>query len=118
MARTVSSARSERAHLPLADEIASIGHLRTKSSKRKSRPDEDERDNHVDSQASKKILMISQDLAVEDAAEERAKAVAAAPNPAFDFRPGIEVDDGAGDGRQDYEEEDEWEAEGDVETEV
>ena len=82
-----SSSTAARRHNPLADDINSRGHLRTKSTgKRKSRGDDDDRgDGYVDSAASRKILMISQDLAEEDAADQKATAAKTAPNPAFEF---------------------------------
>jgi len=62
--------------------------------------------------------MISQDLADEDAADERATAAAAVPNPAFDFSSRFGGEAPSSDERRDYEDEEEWEAEGDVEPEV
>ncbi|KAK2746114.1 snoRNA-binding rRNA-processing protein [Onygenales sp. PD_40] len=79
---------AERRHVPLADDILSTGHLRTKSGKRKSRADEDDADHYLDSKTSKKILQIGQDLADEDEAETRAELAAAGVkfnNTAFDF---------------------------------
>jgi essential nuclear protein 1 len=86
-ARTAAAARR---HNPLADDIVSSGHLRTKSSKRKlkSGEDDDEDGNHyIDAKASRKILQIGQDLAEEEAAERRAALGDRAEkiNPAFDF---------------------------------
>ncbi|EQL29814.1 hypothetical protein BDFG_07595 [Blastomyces dermatitidis ATCC 26199] len=110
---------AERRHAPLADDILSSGHLRTKSAKRKSRPDEDEGDQYLDSKTSRKILQIGQDLADEDAEESRIALAAAGVkrNTAFDFesRFGAEGDDGEGDEDAEKYGEDEW---GDVEEEI
>ncbi|ODH50461.1 hypothetical protein GX48_03422 [Paracoccidioides brasiliensis] len=108
---------TERKHMPLADDILSTGHLRTKSGKRKSRSDEKDGDDYLGSKTTKKILQISQDLAEEDAAESRATIAASElkTNTAFDFgsRFGPEEDEREDDGDQ-YGE-DEW---ADVEEEV
>ncbi|EEH39078.2 bystin [Paracoccidioides lutzii Pb01] len=108
---------TERKHMPLADDILSTGHLRTKSGKRKSRSDEKDGDDYLDSKTTKKILQIGQDLAEEDAAESRATLAASGLkiNTAFDFgsRFGPEEDEREDDGEQ-YGE-DEW---ADVEEEV
>ncbi|EEQ86126.2 bystin [Blastomyces dermatitidis ER-3] len=110
---------AERRHAPLADDILSSGHLRTKSAKRKSRPDEDEGDQYLDSKTSRKILQIGQDLADEDAEESRIALAAAGVkrNTAFDFesRFGAEGDDGEGNEDAEKYGEDEW---GDVEEEI
>ncbi|OAX80285.1 hypothetical protein ACJ72_05389, partial [Emergomyces africanus] len=112
------AATAERRHVPLADDILSTGHLRTKSSKRKSRSDEDDGDHYLDSKTSKKILQIGQDLADEDAEESRAALAATGikRNTAFDFesRFGAEDEQGKEDDGDQYGEE-EW---GDVEEEV
>lgn len=110
---------------PLADDIISVGHLRTKSGKRKSRSDEDEggENHYIDAKASKKILQIGRDLAEEDVAESRSAAEAAGTGikttTAFDFESRF------GDGVADEEEEDfvqygdaGWEDEGEVEEVV
>ncbi|KAK4691051.1 essential nuclear protein 1, partial [Lecanoromycetidae sp. Uapishka_2] len=72
--------RSAQRHKPLAEDITATGLLRTKSKKRKARP-ENEEGGYVDSRSSRKILKIGQDLAD----EEQKEYAAAAPNPAFTF---------------------------------
>ncbi|KAL1965440.1 hypothetical protein VTN77DRAFT_5696 [Rasamsonia byssochlamydoides] len=83
------NAAAARRHNPLADDILSVGHLRTKSNKRKkSRDSDDEDGNHyIDAKLSRKILQIGQDLAEEEAAERRAALGESAEkiNSAFDF---------------------------------
>ncbi|EGC45466.1 bystin [Histoplasma capsulatum var. duboisii H88] len=94
---------AERKHAPLADDILSAGHLRTKSAKRKSRSYEDDGDHYLDSKTSKKILQIGQDLADEDAEESRVALTAAGitRNTAFDFESRFAADADAGDGDED-----------------
>ncbi|PGH17503.1 hypothetical protein AJ79_01103 [Helicocarpus griseus UAMH5409] len=110
----------ERRHIPLADDILSTGHLRTKSAKRKSRADEEDADHYLDSKTSKKILQIGQDLAEEDEAETRAALKAAGvdfkKNTAFDFESRFaQEDEEDGEDAVQYGEGEEW---GDVEEEV
>ena len=95
---------------PLADEILSQGHLRTKSGKRKSRSDEADDDHYLDSKTSKKILQIGQELAEEDEAETRAAAAAKGKsvNTAFDFESRFGVEDGSEEEDNDKFAEDEW----------
>lgn len=84
MAKTASSysgSRKVRRHKPLSDDISSTGPLRTKSNKRKAKP-EDEEDKYVDSRSSRKILKIGQDLVD----EEQEENVALEPNPAFSLK--------------------------------
>lgn len=92
-ATTPRSAAAARRHNPLADDILNAGHLRTKSSKsskRKSRSSDDERDqeHYIDAKTSRKILQIGQDLADEDEAERRAAMgeTGGKINTAFDFQ--------------------------------
>lgn len=94
------SAAAARRHNPLSEDIISSGHLRTqsnKSSKRKSRSDEDGEggDRFVDAKLSRKILQIGQELVNEDAAEQRTVAGESAEksNPAFDFDTRFEDDE-------------------------
>jgi len=75
-----SRSKSQSRHPPLEDELLRTGPLRTKSKKRKARPDTED-GGYVDSRSSKKILKIGQDLADEEG-EENAMI---APNPAFTF---------------------------------
>ncbi|KAK2760031.1 snoRNA-binding rRNA-processing protein [Arachnomyces sp. PD_36] len=113
-----SSAANARLHNPLADDVLGAGHLRTKSSKRKSRGDEDDTDPYIDAKSSRKILQISQNLADEDADERQARAAANAvkPNTAFDFesRFGFREDEDGVDA-EDYDNEEQW---GDDDDEV
>ncbi|KAI4103882.1 MAG: hypothetical protein LQ345_007308 [Seirophora villosa] len=78
-ARSVSSRKAHR-HNPLSEDLIATGPLRTKSNKRKSRPEDDE-SRYVDNKSSKKILRIGQDLVDEVDGEERVPP----PNPAFAF---------------------------------
>lgn len=114
-----SGAATARTHNPLADDVLGAGHLRTKSSKRKSRGDDDNTDPYVDSKASRKILQISQNLADEDAEEVQAKKAAARPakpSTAFDFESRIEFKEDADNlDPEDYEGEEQW---GDDDEEV
>lgn len=90
---SMSTAAAQRRHEPLENDItAASGRLRTKSitGKRKSRSDEDrpgkDDDGFIDARSSRKILAIAQDLADEDAADQRDKAKSIpAPSAAFDF---------------------------------
>ncbi|KAF3895380.1 SnoRNA-binding rRNA-processing protein [Trichophyton interdigitale] len=121
---TAKVSSSERRHIPLADEITSAGHLRTKSgSKRKSRSeDETEDDHYLDSKSSKKILQIGRDLAEEDAAEARAAAEAAGidlkAKAAFDFESRLGGEESGYEDEEDivqYDDDAQWEDEGEVE---
>lgn len=86
-----SAARAvSRRHKPLADDLASAGHLRTKSvtsatGKRKSRSFEENGDGYIDAASSRKILSIAQDLAEEDSAKRSKVDGTAVPNAAFAF---------------------------------
>ncbi|KAE8147268.1 Bystin-domain-containing protein [Aspergillus avenaceus] len=86
------SAAAGRRHNPLAEDIMTTGHLRTQStkkSKHNSQYDEDQEggERFVDAKLSRKILQIGQELADEDAAEQKAtiRTSGARENPAFDF---------------------------------
>lgn len=65
---SISRSRSARCHQSLEKDILATGLLRTKSGKRKARP-EDVAENFVDSRSSRKILKIGQDLADEEREE-------------------------------------------------
>lgn len=103
MPKAATSSRSATANLrhnPLSEDILSSGHLRTQSSKkskRKSRPDEDgeDGDRFVDAKLSRKILQIGQELADEDAEEQRNATGKSKErsNPAFDFDTRFEDDE-------------------------
>lgn len=86
------AAAAGRRHNPLADDISSAGHLRTQSSKKSNRrSSEDNEDGEngqrfVDAKMSRKILQIGQELADEDAAEQKlARGSEPKPNTAFEF---------------------------------
>ncbi|KAE8157428.1 Bystin-domain-containing protein [Aspergillus tamarii] len=98
------SAAVGRRHNPLAEDIVTTGHLRThssKSSKRKSRSDEDQDDGErfIDAKMSRKILQIGQELADEDAAEQMASlgTTTMKDNTAFDFESRFEDDEALSD---------------------
>ena len=75
-----SNSRSARRHAPLEQDLVATGPLRSRTKKRKARPDEDG-SGYVDSRSSRKILKIGQNL--ED--EVQQENVAIASNPAFTF---------------------------------
>jgi len=112
-----------RRHNPLADDLSSTAHLRTKSTtpttgKRKSRSFEENGDGYVDALSSRKILAIAQDLAEEDAAERNKIGAASAPNAAFTFdsRIAVEVAGGELDSKEEYDgDEVDWMPDEDVE---
>jgi essential nuclear protein 1 len=118
------SARSPatRRHNPLAEDISTTGGLlRTKSStgKRKSRSDEDlNGDGYIDGPSSRKILAIAQDLVDQEDEDRRAVAKAVAPNPAFayDSRFGEEEEDVEGGKPTNYDGEEDWMPDEDVEV--
>lgn len=93
------SSAAARRHNPLADDILSAGHLRTQSSKKskhRSRSGEDEENGErfVDAKLSRKILQIGQELAEEDAAEQKSsRATEGKLNSAFDFDSRFEDDE-------------------------
>ena len=113
----MSATAAQRRHVPLEDDITTAsGRLRTKSitGKRKSRPDDDKRENdgYIDARSSRKILAIAQDLADEDAADVRAKARPVPVSPgAFGFDTRFVDEDEGDDLAQVADEEDEWEPE-------
>ncbi|KAJ5594577.1 snoRNA-binding rRNA-processing protein [Penicillium hispanicum] len=86
------AAAAARRHNPLADDITSAGHLRTHSSKKgkpRSQGEDEDGENgqrFIDAKMSRKILQIGQELAEEDAAEQKL-AMKSEPksNAAFDF---------------------------------
>ena len=75
-----SNSRTARRHAPLEEDLVATGPLRSRTNKRKARPEEDG-GGYVDSRSSRKILKIGQDL--EDEVHQENMAVA--PNPAFTF---------------------------------
>lgn len=105
----LSRSRSAQRHKPLAEELAATGPLRTKSKKRKARP-ENEEGGYVDSRSSRKILKIGQDLAD----EEQQENAAAAPNPAFSFESRLAGENGSDEDAQ-HDDDEAW---GDEEEDV
>ena len=95
-----SRSKSARRHAPLEEDITATGPLRSRSKKRKTRP-EDDGSGYVDSRSSRKILKIGRDLAD----EEQRENVAPGPNPAFIFesRFGVAREPEEEDGRYDDE---------------
>lgn len=84
------AAAAARRHNPLADDITSAGHLRTQSSKKGKRQSDEDGENgqhFIDAKMSRKILQIGQELADEDAAEQKLAIGETGPksNAAFDF---------------------------------
>lgn len=95
------AAAAARRHNPLADDISAVGHLRTNSTtkkgKRQSHDDEEDGETgerYVDAKMSRKILQIGQELAEEDAAEQKLRFGGAQPksNSAFAFDTRFEED--------------------------
>ena len=113
MAPSRSRSKSRNRHVPLEEDILKTGPLKTKSNKRKARP-ETEEGGYVDSKSSRKILKIGQDLEEED---EREKA-AAAPNPAFTFESRIVGGDASEEENTRYDDEEAWGDEDDVVEEI
>jgi essential nuclear protein 1 len=88
------AAAAARRHNPLADDISAVGHLRTTSSSKKgksqSQDDDEDGENgerYIDAKMSRKILQIGQELADEDAAEQKLRfgGAQSKSNAAFDF---------------------------------
>lgn len=116
------SAAAARRHNPLADDMMSAGHIRTepsKKNKRTSRTEEEgpEGERFFDAKSSRKILQIGQELADEDAAEQKATRGNAGEkaNTAFDFESRIEDDEPVSDDDDEKYGEDQW---GDEDEEV
>ena len=99
-------------HRPLEEDLVATGSLRTKSNKRKGRPDE-ENEGFVDSRSSRKILKIGQELL-----EEEEKENGPVPrNTAFDFE-SRQTEDPLEDLEPDHDDEDAWGDEEEVAEEV
>ncbi|KAJ5152814.1 uncharacterized protein N7482_009292 [Penicillium canariense] len=100
-ANSSRAAAAARRHNPLADDISAVGHLRTNSSSKKGKRaegDDDEGENgqrYIDAKMSRKILQIGQELADEDAAEQKLIIGGAQPksNAAFEFDTRFEEQD-------------------------
>ena len=84
--RSNSSARQERRHNPLSEEYSPTAPLKQKAGKKRKQSNVDarEQDSYVDSKASRRILDLGQDLAVEDE-KHRQDNRPPVPNPAFSF---------------------------------
>lgn len=120
---TSSRSAAGRRHNPLAEDYMTAGHLRTQSAKkssRKSREGDEQEDGErfVDAKMSRKILQIGQELADEDAEEQRATAGAAADmtNAAFDFESRLEGDEAFSDDEKFQD--DQWDDEEEIEEVV
>lgn len=85
-----SKSTSRQRHVPLEQDLLATGPLKTKSKKRKERPDHEDgvEGGYVDSRSSQKILKIGQELAE----EEQLESLVVAPNPAFAFESRFGVD--------------------------
>lgn len=93
-------ANRRQRHVPLAEDVAATGILRTKSKKRKlNAHGGDEEPSYVDSRASSKILRIGRELQDEAEAQDKASQ----PNPAFAFESRLDINDNGE--RHDFEEE-------------
>ncbi|KAJ5101445.1 hypothetical protein NUU61_003667 [Penicillium alfredii] len=109
------AAAAARRHNPLADDIVSAGHLRTpsgKQGKRKSEDEEEEGENgqrYIDAKMTRKILQIGQELADEDAAEQKLAKGSTEPtgNSAFEFDTRFEDEEPFSDDEEKFEN-DEW----------
>lgn len=110
-ATTPVVSRQGRRHNPLEDDLVATGLLRDKPSKRKSRHEDGNEENFVDSKASRKILRIGQELADED---EELQAVQK-PNTAFDFESRFADEEETG---GDFEDEEEWGEEDEIVEEI
>lgn len=121
-ANSSRAAAAARRHNPLADDITSAGHLRTQSSKKSKHSPEDGEEGgngqrYVDAKMTRKILQIGQELADEDAAEQKlAMGAEAKPNAAFDFDTRFDEEEPLSD--DDKFENDNWEDEEEVEEVV
>ncbi|KAL2833674.1 Bystin-domain-containing protein [Aspergillus cavernicola] len=115
------AAAAARRHNPLAEDILGTGHLRTHPSKkdqRKSKADEDQENGQrfVDAKTSRKILQIGQELADEDAAEQKVTQgqPAEQANTAFDFESRFEDEEVYSDDEGKFNE-DQWDDEEEIE---
>ncbi|KAH8433586.1 snoRNA-binding rRNA-processing protein ENP1 [Aspergillus melleus] len=118
---TSSRSAAARRHNPLAEDIMSVGHLRTQSSKkgkRSSGDDQDQQDGErfVDAKMSRKILQIGQELADEDAAERRAAMGTTGENvnSAFNFDSRFEDHEALSDDEDKFKD-DQWDDEEEIE---
>ena len=103
-----SRSRSQRRHAPLEQDLTAATPLRTRSKKRKARPDVEDQ-GYVDSRSSRKILRIGQDLAD----EEHQENLVSAPNPAFAFESRFGAESGSEEGAAQNNDEEAWVSEAD-----
>jgi essential nuclear protein 1 len=80
-ATTPTTARHGRRHNPLEDDILATGILKSSKSPKRKKTDDEDRDNYVESKASKQILRLGRELVEED--KERT-AAAETSRGAFD----------------------------------
>jgi essential nuclear protein 1 len=114
-----SEARNERRHNPLSEEYAPTGPIKQKAGrKRKQSHDEEPSEGYVDGKSSRRILDLGQDLAAEDEAERQASRPPTT-NSAFSFESrfpigGTEGDEAGGETGE-YDDEDGWGSDEEVE---
>ncbi|KAK4504667.1 hypothetical protein PRZ48_002628 [Zasmidium cellare] len=117
--RSNSTARQERRHNPLSEEYSPSQPLKQKAGKkRKSTSEENGQGGYVDSKASRRILDMGQDLAAEDEAENKPKRPEAESTAfAFEsrFKPEDLVDEEGGAEQGEYDDEEAWGSEEEVE---
>ena len=110
MPKTLTTTITDRRHKPLAEDIDSIGHLRTKSTGKRKLRDGESGDGYVDAASSRKILHLAQDLADEDASLQKQNDALPKPNVAFDFS-SREIEPEADGSRTNNEDETQWQDE-------
>ncbi|PWY64518.1 Bystin-domain-containing protein [Aspergillus heteromorphus CBS 117.55] len=117
---TSSRSAAGRRHNPLAEDYLTAGHLRTQSSKKSKRAsdqndDQENSERFIDAKMSRKILQIGQELADEDAAEQRATTGMTADklNSAFNYESRLEDDEAFSDDEKFQD--DQWDDEEEVE---
>jgi essential nuclear protein 1 len=106
-------AQTGRRHNALEDDLLATGPLKNKTSKRKSRHEDDGDEKFVDAKASRKILKIGQELAAEDE-EERESGTTTAT--AFDFEARFDEEDQSDDGG--YDDAEAWGDEDEIVEEI
>lgn len=85
-------------HNPLSEDIRAAGPLRIQARKQQISPEEDEKQNYIDSKASRRILQLGADLTT----EEREERDVEAPNAAFGFESRFTEETGSDDDEQLY----------------
>lgn len=120
VARSVSRTRKERQHNPLSEEYSATASLKQKTGKKRKQSHEDEasQTGYVDSKSSRRILDLGQDLAAEEQAERQPREPAAKTD-AFSFESRFPIggadDEEAGADVGDFDDEDGWGSEEEVE---